>query len=794
MRNSKHIQNKRLYEFGVFRLNTNDGLFVKGKSIKLTPKVFRILVLFVENRNRVIFKDEFFEQIWEDTFVEDGVLSFNISKLRQTLAKYDSETVFIETVPKRGFRFNAEVKEICTETAETEIVYEKHQIQELIIEESTQESLQKPFLSPKPNNRSKIYLPSATASLLLIIGVFAVWQWRKNNELHAFDSLQTVKLTSWKSIGSNFQTKYSVSNNGNLFAYSSIKNANEEIFIKQLSGGEDIRLTKGVWDDSNPIWSPDDTRIAFVSVRENQVGIYICPSLGGNTVLQKITGNDKISLVKWSNDGTKIYYEVKGNLFFLRLENKEVSRVTDFIETFVDKNFSFSKDEKQIAYCEKINGQKDIWGMQLPAGIPFQITNDQNAEDNSVWHPAGKRILYSVNRNGHNQINVGFTDGKQPLQITRSDDEYKLLDISADGTKVFYISQEDKSDIWSIDTESGNEIKTAKENDAEFWADDSPDGKLLSYQINSMPDAVSKLNDSSVVIKNTSQNTKEISVKGINQQWLPGGNIISFLRWESENKRYNIWNFDVVSGEEKQITTAGTGFSGFALMPYNRNQTKYFSWSADGNKVVYTDSKLQNVLLTSLDSNETVKLTNNDNPNLSFYCPIWSKDGGKVIFVSELKPSKYKDKTSYSVLLFAEGSLKTIFAGNESLRLLGWAESNDEIYCLSTVDMMKSRPIDAKLLRLSLFGESKIINSFEQISLLSSTLSPDGKKIAFTKREENKDNIRIVGTENDEPRKITQNTDNETLFGSLAWSADGKTIFYDKQEKINIISVIDNFK
>jgi Tol biopolymer transport system component/DNA-binding winged helix-turn-helix (wHTH) protein len=794
MSNPNSMQNNKLFGFSVFRLNTNDGLFVNSKQVKLAPKVFRTLILFVENKGRVISKDELFEKIWEGAFVEESAISFNISKLRQALAEYDKQTVFIETIPKRGFRFNADVIELDFESAETEIIYEKHQIQEVIIEEINQEQSAKLGLLPKSESWVKIYFPLLSVFLLLPISLFAVWQWQKNNELRSFDSLQTVKLTSWKSVGSSFQSKYSVSNNGNLFAYSSIKNEHEEIFIKQISGGEDVQLFNDKFDNSGPVWSPDDTRIAFVSVRDNQIGVYICPAFGGNTVLQKIVGKDKVSLVKWSNDGTKIYYEVKGNLFFVNLENKEVSQVTDFIETFVDKNFSFSKDEKYVAYCNKTADQTDIWVKDLPDGVPFQITDDKNIESDLVWHPDSKRILYGVNRNGHNQINVGFINKEKPLQITGTDDEYKLLDVSPDGTKVFYISWQEKSDIWSIETENGKETKISKEEDAEFWTDISPDGKLLSYQINSMPNAISRRNESSIVIKSINQNTKEISIKGINQKWLPDSRKISFLRWESENKRYNLWTFDVIGGEEKKITTEGVGVSGFALMPYNRSETSDFSWSNAGIQVVYADSKRQNMLRTSLDSNETTGLTDNNDKNLTFYCPIWSKDGKKVIFVSELKPANSTEKRIYSVLLFEEGNLKTVFSGNNPLRLLGWAESNNEFYCLSTAGLMKSRPIDAKLLRLSITGESKILRSFEQISLLSSVLLPDGKKFAFTKREENKDNIYLAGTETNETKKITENADTETLFGSLSGSPDGKQIFYDKQEKINVISVIDNFK
>lgn len=789
MRNSNPLENNELYTFSVFTLYKNNGLFAEGKPVKLAPKVLQTLFFLVENQGRVITKDELFENVWADTFVEDNALSFNISQLRKVLTKYDQHTVFIETVPKRGFRFNANVVKNIEKEIETEIVYEKHQIQEVIIEDALSDS------APQFNliKRSKFFFPVAAMSLLLIFGVSVFWQWKKNEKLWSFDAIKTTKLTSWKSVGSNDETKYSISNSGNLFAYSSIKKENEDIFIKQISGGEDIQVTKNQWSNFSPIWSPDDKQIAFASVRENQIGIYTCPSLGGNSTLLKIIGRERFFLIKWANDGSAIYYEYNGNIFALNLESKDVSQVTYLPETKEMRHFSFSKDETNIAFIDRNAEQTDIWVMTFPNGSPFQITDDRNAENDLVWHPDNKSIFYGVNRNGHNQINVAFVNKNLPLQVTRSDDEYKLLDISNDGLKVFFISWEDKSDIWSVDIATGNEIKVAKEDDSEFWADQSPDGKFLSYQKNSLPNAISKIGVSTIIIKDINQNSITTTVKGFNQKWLPDSRRIAFLRWEFDKKQFNIWTFDAISEEEKQITKDGVLFSGLSLMPYNRSQTKYFSWSSDGNQLAYIDSKSMNVLLSN-DSDQTTNLTNNENPKLTFYSPHWSKDGKRIIFVSMLKPDNEEEKTVWSVWLYENGKTTKVFATNESLRLLGWADSFDEFLCLSADDVLKSSPIDASLLRISVFGQSSVINSFKQISAFSSTLSPVGKNITFTKRVEDKDDIYIASTNNKEIKKITANSDPETLFGSLIWSFDGKMVFFDKQEKINLISVIDNLE
>src|SRR5207253_6640791 len=98
------------YEFGSFRLVPADRqLICSGKPITLTPKVFDTLVMLVESGGRLVEKDEFFARIWPDTVVEEVGLAHNISQLRSVLRNGIARASFIETVPKRGYRFVAPV-------------------------------------------------------------------------------------------------------------------------------------------------------------------------------------------------------------------------------------------------------------------------------------------------------------------------------------------------------------------------------------------------------------------------------------------------------------------------------------------------------------------------------------------------------------------------------------------------------------------------------------------------------------------------------------------------------------
>lgn len=108
--------NKRglhLYEFGPFRLNATERLLQRGNEIvPLTPKVVDTLLLLVENSGHVVEKNAFLQQLWPDSFVEESSLAQNISLLRRALAEEGGNGHYIETIPKRGYRFVADIREI----------------------------------------------------------------------------------------------------------------------------------------------------------------------------------------------------------------------------------------------------------------------------------------------------------------------------------------------------------------------------------------------------------------------------------------------------------------------------------------------------------------------------------------------------------------------------------------------------------------------------------------------------------------------------------------------------------
>jgi len=104
---------KRIYEFGPFHIDSVERLLYRREEmIPLTPKVIDTLLVLLGNAGRVLEKDELIRAIWPDSFVEEGGLARNISLLRKVFEESAGEEPFIETIPRRGYRFIAPVKTV----------------------------------------------------------------------------------------------------------------------------------------------------------------------------------------------------------------------------------------------------------------------------------------------------------------------------------------------------------------------------------------------------------------------------------------------------------------------------------------------------------------------------------------------------------------------------------------------------------------------------------------------------------------------------------------------------------
>jgi DNA-binding winged helix-turn-helix (wHTH) protein len=106
-------QNKRFYEFDRFRIDLTERVLTRdGEIVPLTQKAFEVLLALLERRGGIVSKEELMEKVWPDTFVEESNLAQNIYTLRKALGQTPEGDGYIATVPRRGYRFAAAVREL----------------------------------------------------------------------------------------------------------------------------------------------------------------------------------------------------------------------------------------------------------------------------------------------------------------------------------------------------------------------------------------------------------------------------------------------------------------------------------------------------------------------------------------------------------------------------------------------------------------------------------------------------------------------------------------------------------
>jgi DNA-binding winged helix-turn-helix (wHTH) protein/tetratricopeptide (TPR) repeat protein len=156
-------ETKVLYEFGRFRCDPREHLLLcEGKPVSLSPKSFDILLALIQGNGRLLTKDELMRQVWPDSFVEEGNLTVNISGLRRVLGALPEGQQYIETVPRKGYRFVAPVTELRDDG--------KAEAQIPAVEEGS--ALPKTVPVSKPVARSRRWWP--LAGLLLVAAMVLV--------------------------------------------------------------------------------------------------------------------------------------------------------------------------------------------------------------------------------------------------------------------------------------------------------------------------------------------------------------------------------------------------------------------------------------------------------------------------------------------------------------------------------------------------------------------------------------------------------------------------------------------
>ena len=203
--------NPSSYSFGAFRIDSVERVLRReGEPVPLTPKVFDLLLLLVANHGHVVEKDRLMKEVWPDTFVEEGNLTQNISVLRKALGNSTNGSQYIQTIPRRGYRFVGNVNVIPDRNQE--VVIEELSRARIIMDESDDRSdlpLAPPAVGVAPRKRIPRSLIAAGAGLVvLLLAVLVSIFLRRPPSSVPSAQISTIAVLPLKSLGQTVEDQY----------------------------------------------------------------------------------------------------------------------------------------------------------------------------------------------------------------------------------------------------------------------------------------------------------------------------------------------------------------------------------------------------------------------------------------------------------------------------------------------------------------------------------------------------------------------------------------------------------
>jgi len=443
----------QVYEFGDFRLDTAERTLVrKGETLALPPKVFDTLVVFVENSGHLINKDEFMQELWPDTFVEEVALAQNISQLRRALGTDTIGQRLIETVPKRAYRFVARVKVVggrasSTGAEETQPLGGAEPLPARALETAPgTEAPEASWTKKHPERRKGEGVKRRVGKLLLAGGALAAGA--------AIVSGLWLRPTAGPRITRITRLTFSqrVEPWGKL-----VSDGARVYFLEREGGHWNLMQTPVRGGVAEPFPGPSrNLRILAISPdhseflvghferRDSEMALWLMPSVGGQERrLGEAVGGD----AAWSPDGTEIAYTAGSELWVIHRDGTNARRLAT--ANGRASMPAWSPDGRLIRLdVEDAVHSPPLWEVQRDSGRMRRVLGSFSGSRSAccgAWMPDGRYFLFQALQAGHAGLWARreaaglLSRGAGPVLL--SNDENAFADVlpSGDGARVFVV-------------------------------------------------------------------------------------------------------------------------------------------------------------------------------------------------------------------------------------------------------------------------------------------------------------------------------------------------------------------
>lgn len=479
----KQENNTRFYEFGPFLADAEQSVLLRdGQVVPLGLKAFELLLFLLRQRGQVVKKDELLRQVWPDTVVEENNLVRHISALRKALDEHPNESQYILTIPRRGYRFVAGVREWDSEESAAPKPDQSNgdgASAQVGQSETATEAQESPSRQANRSRRNWLRTPTVIGAVIAAtaLAVFILLRvWRPES---AIDHGAQPKL--WQlTFDPGLESEPTWSPDGNLIAYSSDRGGNFDIWVRPVGEGNPVCVTTSPAHDWQPDWARAGNRLVFRSERDGG-GLYVVPVLGGNE--RKVTGFGYHP--RWSPDGRQILF-YSSPLHYNTVEVPKVfvvgldgdaprEALSPFGAEFNSLRVAWHPDGRRLSVWGEHRQQGwSFWTVPLAGGVGVrseltaQVRERLREADVALsdlqWSPSGRALYFEgVSQSVKNVWKVEIEPQSLrwiagPERLTTGAGQDVNLAVSPDGRKLAVAVLAANTRLWSLpfDAAAGN--------------------------------------------------------------------------------------------------------------------------------------------------------------------------------------------------------------------------------------------------------------------------------------------------------------------------------------------------
>lgn len=691
------VNTPQTWRFGVFELDASSReLRRSGSLIKLREQPARILLLLLEHAGQMVTREELRQHLWpSDTFVDfDHSLNSAVMKLREALGDSADKPLYIETIPRKGYRFVAPVSQAAdTQNGASSQLTAGSELAVSSAGEQSNCSVEVHTITPaEKRNRRELLSRNVAVLILLVVSAIGIAAFVRSSLVQSrsqpkpssgepnmrSSNLRSSILTS--APGDANSPSFSPDGRQIAFVWNGVERSHYDIYVQLVGGDTALQVThhkRGDGVPGPPQWSPDGREIAFARCNSDRDGVYIIPVLAGPE--RRLTNSPCWDGVAgrpiWTPDSTAMVMldqctpgGPRGVVLFSLATGEKRCLAEGSPRDFASDDV-LSPDGRTVAFFRYTDsGYSDIYAVPLTGGPPRRLASAGTSFWNPMWTPDGKYIVFDSYRgNMVHPWRVPVAGGPLEPEMVYPG----VGSISQDGRRLAYADSQTGGSsspssspsiptaIWRADLSNagGPVLRTRMLIYSQFMEDaaqPSPDGTRLALQ--------SKRSGGAQIWLNSTEGDHPVRLTRIGRsgspRWSPDGGWIAFDTHVEDHV-----HIFVVDAEGRNLHAITHGDSD-NFVP---------SWSCDGKSIYFASLRTGNrqIWKHSVENGSERQLTEHGG-----FDPLESYDGQTIYY------SKFDEPGIWSMPA-SGGSESPVVAGMPQVSYWGhWTVTESGLYLL----------------------------------------------------------------------------------------------------------------